>query len=145
MLNKLIPLIPQQPAPLSIALALLRASTGVAFITHGWGKIQNPFHRVDKGGDAAPAFFQLLAAVSEFGGGIALVLGPLTPFACFGVFCTMVVAVHRHLTKGGTFALAGIYGCIMVLLVIAGPGRYSLDALWTRALRARGSGAPGRQ
>jgi len=138
-------LIPQREGPLSAVLALLRVGTGAAFVTHGWGKIQNPLHWMDKGGDAAPAFFQLLAAVSEFGGGIALILGLLTPLACFGIFCTMVVAVHRHVTKGGSFELAGIYACIAVLLAVAGPGRYSLDALWTRALRARGSGAAGRQ
>ncbi len=128
-------LIPQQATPVSAALLLLRVATGVAFVTHGWGKIQNPFHWMDKGGDAAPAFFQLLAAVAEFGGGIALVLGLLTPLACFGIFCTMVVAVHRHLTKGGSFELAGVYGCIAVLLAVTGPGRFSLDALWTRALK----------
>src|SRR5436190_24134689 len=98
MLNKLIP---QQEAPLSAALALLRLGTGVAFVTHGWGKIQNPFHWMDKGGDPAPAFFQLLAAFSELGGGIALVLGLLTPLACFGIFCSMVVAVPHQLTMGG--------------------------------------------
>lgn len=133
MWNKLIPR--EHGVAMSIALLLLRAGTGVALVTHGWGKIQNPFHWMDKGGDGAPAVFQFLAALSEFGGGLALVLGALTPVACAGIFCTMVVAVHHHVTKGGSFELAGIYGCIAVLLAIAGPGRLSLDWLVTKRWR----------
>lgn len=94
MMNKLFP---PQTLSMSLALLLVRVAAGAFFIQHGWGKIQNPFHWMDQGDAPAPAFFQLLAAFSEFGGGIALILGLLTPLACFGIACTMAVAVYTHL------------------------------------------------
>ncbi len=135
MLNKLIP--PDLGGRASAALLGLRVFSGVMLATHGWGKIQDPFHWMDKGADAAPPFFQMLAAVSEFFGGLALAAGALTPLACFGIACTMVVAVHRHLTKGGSFELAGVYLAIAVMFMVMGPGRFSLDELLTRRFRAR--------
>jgi len=42
---------------------------------------------------SVPGFLQGLAALSEFGGGLALIAGLLTPLAAFGIACTMVVAV----------------------------------------------------
>ena len=135
MLNKLIP--PTLDARTSAALLPLRVVAGVGLSTHGLGKIKDPFHWMDKGGDAAPAFFQLLAAISEFFGGLALAAGLLTPLACFGIACTMAVAVHRHLTRGGSFELAALYLGIAVLFGVIGPGKFALDPLWSRALSRR--------
>src|SRR5258708_34408927 len=60
---------------------------------HGWSKIQHPFSWM--GPDSGtPAFFQSLAALSEFGGGMAWILGLLLPLASFGIACTMAVAIH---------------------------------------------------
>ena len=119
-----------------VALLLLRVAVGVAFMLHGWGKIQNPFGWM--GPDAfAPGVFQALAAVSEFGGGLALVLGLLTPLASLGIASTMAVAFYVHavvradpfVAKGGgsSYELAVLYFCIAVLLIALGPGRLSLD------------------
>ena len=135
MWNKLIPR--EHDVRTSAALLLLRVFAGIALATHGWGKIQNPFHWMDKGEGAAPPFFQMLAAVSEFAGGLALAAGLLTPLACFGIACTMVVAVHRHLTRGGSMELAGLYLCVAVLFGVAGPARFSLDQVLTRRWRTR--------
>jgi putative oxidoreductase len=119
-----------------VALLMLRVVAGVAFMLHGWGKIQNPFGWM--GPDAfAPGVFQALAAVSEFGGGLALVLGLLTPLASLGIASTMAVAFYVHaimradpfVAKGGgsSYELAVVYFCIAVLLIALGPGRLSLD------------------
>lgn len=118
-----------------VALLLLRLVAGVAFMLHGWGKIQNPFGWM--GPDAfAPPVFQALAALSEFGGGLAWILGLLTPLASFGIACTMVVAAWTHaVTRGDPFVgkggpsweLAALYFCIAVVFMAAGPGRFSLD------------------
>ena len=117
------------------ALLLLRVVSGLAFAIHGWPKIQNPFGWMGPDG-FAPGIFQALAALSEFGGGIAWILGLLTPLAALGLGCTMIVAVCMHAfmkgdpfvsVGGSSYELAAIYLCISVLLLAAGPGRYSAD------------------
>lgn len=90
-----------------VALLLIRLVTGAGMMLHGWAKIQNPFSWM--GPDAfAPGVFQALAAVSEFGGGLAWVLGLLTPLASLGMACTMVVAVYMHaIMRGDPFVASG--------------------------------------
>jgi putative oxidoreductase len=121
-----------------VALLLIRVVAGLAFMLHGWGKIQNPFGWM--GPDAwAPGVFQALAALSEFGGGLALVLGLLTPLASLGIASTMAVAFYMHAIVwgdpfvasggGGAYELSAVYFCIAVLLIAMGPGRLSLDRM----------------
>ena len=130
-----------QPAPhrvlASWALLLLRLVAGTAFIIHGWQKVQDPFSWMGPE-SPVPGLFQFLAAFSEFGGGIAWILGLLTPLAALGIGCTMTVAVFMHsmvlhdpfvsLTGGRSYELASAYLCIALLLLALGPGRFSLDA-----------------
>ncbi len=122
----------------SAGLLLVRLVAGLAFMFHGYGKIQNPFEWM--GADSStPGILQALAAVSEFGGGLAWILGLLTPLASFGLACTMGVAVWTHAKvkgdpfvsqgAGGSYELASVYLCIALLLLLAGPGRFSLDRL----------------
>jgi len=118
------------------ALLLLRVVAGLAFMIHGWPKIQNPFAWA--GPDAAiPGVLQGLAALSEFGGGLAWILGLLTPLASLGIAITMAVAFSFHafvrgdpfvsMTGGPAFELAALFFCIAVLLIAIGPGRFSID------------------
>lgn len=119
----------------SIAVLFLRLVTGVAFLFHGWGKIQNPMHWMDKAPDHPPGFLQALAAVAEFGGGLGLLLGLLTPLCCAGIFCTMAFAIYVHVSKGdpfvakggGSYELATVYLAIVLAIALLGPGRYSVD------------------
>jgi putative oxidoreductase len=117
-------------------LVLLRVVGGAAFMLHGWGKIQNPFGWM--GPDAfAPGIFQALAAVAEFGGGLAWILGLLTPLASLGIALTMTVAIYFHAVMrgdpfvasggGGSYELALLYLCIALLLLAVGPGRIAFD------------------
>ena len=122
------------------ALLLVRLVMGVAFILHGWPKIQNPMGWMNAmGGQGVPSFLQALAALAEFGGGIALVLGLLTPIAAFGIVCQMLGALLLvHFPKGDPFVapapgassyeLALVYLVMAVLLIALGPGRWSLDS-----------------
>ena len=72
-------------------LLVLRIVSGLAFVFHGWGKIQNPTGWM--GPDAGvPGIFQARAAISEFVGGLAWILGALTPLFSLGLLCTMAVA-----------------------------------------------------
>jgi putative oxidoreductase len=129
----------------AFGLLVLRLVTGAAFILHGWPKIQNAFHWMDRPNAPAPVpdWLQALAALSEFGGGIALVLGFLTPLAAVGIGCTMVAALAMVHFPGGdpfvpaqpgqsSFELAAVYLAIVIVLFLVGPGVISLDALLFR-------------
>ena len=128
--------VPEHSTFADLALLLIRVVAGLAFMLHGWGKIQNPFGWMGPDG-FAPGIFQALAALSEFGGGLAWILGLLTPLASLGIACTMAVAFSFHaivrgdpfvsMTGGPSFELAAVYFCIALLLIAMGPGRLSVD------------------
>ena len=90
-------------------------------------------------GAPIPGFLQAVAALSEFGGGIGLVLGLLSPLASFLLACTMIVAIGTvHLPHGDPFVsptggrsweLAASYLAAALTVLLAGPGRLSLDYL----------------
>jgi len=112
-------------------------------ILHGWQKIGNPFHWMDKMGSAPPWFLQGLAVLAEVGGGAALVVGLLTPLAALGLVCDMAYALFLvHLPKGdpfvapaasgGSYERALVYLAAALAVILTGPGRYSLDALLFR-------------
>ena len=120
----------------ALGLLLLRLVAGAAFLGHGAGKIQTPFAWMPPEA-GTPAFLQALAAVAEFlGGGLGWIAGFLTPLASLGVLATMTVAILFHVGRGDPFVGAGgpsfelalLYWCIALLLLLIGPGRFSLDA-----------------
>lgn len=123
------------PFTASIGLLALRVVIGVAFMFHGWGKIQAPFSWMPPGAPV-PGFLQALAALSEFGGGLAWILGLLTPLASLGLVATMAVAVAMHVSSGDPFVAMGgpsyeaaaVYLGISLALLLVGPGRLSVDA-----------------
>ena len=143
---------------IAVGLLLLRAVAGFALFFHGLQKMAGaPFGWM--GPDAwAPPFLQFLAAFSECFGGLALVVGLLTPLAALGIAATMAVAtfvVHmadgdpfvrlrgpdeaeplvglpmalvRLGGQGGSYELAAIFLVSAITLLLTGPGRFSLDA-----------------
>jgi putative oxidoreductase len=125
----------------SVALLLLRLVVGAAFVLHGWPKIQHAFEWMGPGA-AVPGALQGLSALAEFGGGIALILGFVTRLASLGIFCNMIGALAIvHLPHGDpfvgqpgkpSFELAAVYLVCGLVLLILGPGRWSLDALLFR-------------
>ena len=122
----------------SIGLLAVRLVMGAAFIIHGWPKIQNPLGWMPES-NPTPPIFQAMAAVAEFGGGIALILGALTRVAALGLLITMAVAVLTFhlpqkdpfvsLTGGPSWELAGIYCASSLLLLFSGAGQFSVDRL----------------
>ena len=121
----------------ALALLLVRVVMGTAFIMHGWPKIQKPLEWMPAEA-GMPGVLQALAAVAEFGGGIALIPGLLTPLAALGITCTMITAIatfhvpHGHPFVGPpekpSYELAAGYLVNALLLILVGPGKISLDA-----------------
>lgn len=125
----------------STGLLALRLVMGSAFMLHGWPMIQNPLHWMDGfGAQAPPAALQAAGAISEFVGGAAILLGLITPLAALALAGTMIaglamVHIPHHdpfVGKPGqqSFELAAIYLAASILLLLTGPGRCSLDALF---------------
>jgi putative oxidoreductase len=127
----------KEPLAVDVILLLTRLAIGYAFVLIGWGKIQHPTNWM-QGISFAPAW-QVLAAVAEFGGGIALFLGLLTRLGALGIACVMTVAIGVHifsfghpyvnLTGGPSYQVAAAYLLIVLLLLVLGPGRFSMDYL----------------
>ena len=119
-------------------LFILRLGIGIMFIFHGfpklkagpavWGKIGGGLSAV--GVNFAPTFMGFMAAISEFVGGILLILGLFTRPACFFLLSTMIVAVMMHLKNGDSFVKyshAIESGILFFSLLFIGPGKFSLD------------------
>lgn len=136
-------------------LLLLRLIAGSAFVLHGWQKYQSP------GGAFAwmpreagvPGFMQALAVAAELGGGLAWILGLLTPVASLAILCTMVTAITTvHLRANDPFVAAGpgkpsyepalVYAGIAITLFVVGPGTVSVDAILFGRGQPRGPDEP---
>ena len=130
----------------AVGLLFLRVFVGLALAYHGWPKMHHPFTWMGASAPV-PGVLQALAAISEFGGGLALVFGLVTPLACLGIMSTMFVATMSTMKSGkplisaagGPSAeLSAVYFVAALLLLLAGPGSISLDALLFGKNKKRG-------
>ncbi|KAF0249939.1 MAG: hypothetical protein FD167_649 [bacterium] len=122
----------------AIGLLIVRLVFGLGIMMHGGHKIVHPFNWMGENAPV-PAILQALAALSEFGGGLALILGLLTPLAMLGLASTMFVAIATvHLPSGHpfvgqpgspSFEPAALYLAVALMSIITGPGSLSLDAI----------------
>jgi putative oxidoreductase len=126
------------PGSVDVVLLLMRIVVGALFIIVGYPKIQAPMSWMP--GAGIPGFFQLLAAIAEFIGGMALIAGFLTRIAAFGLACTMAVSIYFMKfrfgatfidMKGGSnvYNLNLILFLISLLFMVISAGRFSLDRL----------------
>ena len=121
------------PRAYDLAFLALRLAFGSALaLSHGWGKLAAPAQFIlglTKRGFPLPEVFGWAALLSEFAGGILLALGLFTrPAAAFVLLTLGVAAFDIH--AGDPFArreLALAYAVVALALLIAGPGRFSLD------------------
>lgn len=126
----------------SVGLLIVRVVIGLAFVFHGWPKTirDGQWVLMDWMGPDAPfpGWLQAIGALTEVVGGALLLLGLFTPVVALLLAIMMAVAVGMvHLPKGDPFVapgqssyeLAAVYLATSLLFLIAGPGRFSLDAL----------------
>lgn len=119
-----------------VACLIGRLVLGSIMLAHGWmkviprGSLYSFAHMVAHMG--MPYWLGYVAAFTEFFGGIALILGLLTPIAAVGVAIDMAVAVlkvhlHRGLTGPGGFEFPLTCLALALLLLADGPGYLALD------------------
>jgi putative oxidoreductase len=125
---------PSTRGNVDLGLLLLRAGFGLTLaFGHGLGKLTNPqkfLGSVTRHGFPLPEVMAPIAALSEFVGGILVAIGLATRPAALFVIGTMLGAAF--VVHGGDpfskkeSALA--YALVAFVILVAGPGRYSLDA-----------------
>lgn len=116
-----------------LGLAILRISTSLMLVTHGWAKIANFSERLTTFSDPiglGPALSLQLVIFAEFFCAILLALGFLSRLSLIPLIINMAVisfVVHAddpfsNKEKGLLFLV------IFVFLMFSGPGKYSVDA-----------------
>ncbi|MBL8006054.1 MAG: DoxX family protein [Ignavibacteria bacterium] len=123
-------------------ILIMRLAVGCAFVfVYGLMKIQGGTGLWNKLGGSmsnvginfAPEFWGFMASVSEFGGGILIILGLFTRTSAFFMAMTMLMAAIQHLVKldpwNKVIVPVELFSVFIALLFI-GPGIYSLDYLF---------------
>lgn len=117
-----------------ISETILRVVSGIALMVHGWPKITNPLgatEMVTSIGFAPASFWSVALSVTEFFGGLLLLLGLFTRLAALGTFMILAVAAYTHWVvwqQGwGGAETALLWAAINLFFVARGGGRYSID------------------
>ncbi|MBV9689096.1 MAG: DoxX family protein [Ktedonobacteraceae bacterium] len=128
----------------SFGLLLLRVVVGLVIAGHGSQKLlgwfggqgfDNTVGWLKSQGFKPAWLWTLFATIGEFGGGLLLALGLLTPLAAIVIFAAMFMAVIKVHWANGFWNAKGGYEFPLVLLVAAvaiglvGPGSYAIDTL----------------
>ena len=116
---------------------LIRVVTGVNLIPHGakklFGGIEGTAAFFAGAGYEPALFLTWLVAVTEFFGGILLILGLFTRPAAAAVAVFMAVAVQHHYANGffwggGGYEYPLMWGVMALAIFLRGAGACSLDA-----------------
>lgn len=118
-----------------VGLLVLRVFGGLSMaLAHGRAKLLDPSMITGGLKDMhfpAPTLLGWMVILAELGGGLLLALGLLTRPAAFLIACTMAVAgfVAHASDPFQVKELAFLYLSVAILFLLAGGGRYSIDAL----------------
>ena len=132
--------IPQAESPVDIALLILRLTAGIFMLHHGYSKMENFTEMQYK-------FISFLG----LGGSISLCLTIFAEFFCsialiFGMFSRLVlipllinifvaIIVGHQGDIFGKGEPAALYFMMYLVLIISGPGKYSVDAILAKKIR----------
>lgn len=136
----------------AIAMLLLRLGLGGLLILHARPKLTHTRQWSKFMG--VPVMLCMVAAAAMLLGGVALILGFLTPLACIGLLLLMGYAMVQEIAAGQpfiardpylvpegqydgpkgpaeppSFEKSFIYNLMLVAIALLGPGQYSLDAV----------------
>ncbi len=129
---------------MNIGILILRLVLGGIFIGHGSQKLFGWFGgrgmtgtiaMIERMGARPVLWWAILAALSEFGGGVLVLLGLLNPLGSLGIMAAMLIAIFQvHWSKGFWNSKGGIEFPLINLasalaIALVGPGSYSLDAV----------------
>ena len=124
----------------SYGLLLLRIIGGSMMLyNHGWGKITAGPEKWNRLGHALTdiigfeflsTFFGFMAAFSESVCALLIVIGLFTIPASILLSFTMFVAIMNHIIDNEMPELAIMYCLLSLVLIVSGPGNYSLDQKW---------------
>lgn len=122
-----------------LGLLIGRLGVGLIYIVFGWQKLSGGQSAWTHYGHAMaslgitfmPNIWGLAAALSEFGGGILIIVGFLfRPAAAFIAF-TMVVAFastfRQHPHNFAQYSRSLEMFCVMIVFLFVGPGKYSFE------------------
>ena len=137
----------------SLILLIFRVGTGIIFMLHGYPKLTH-LKQWSKSLNNMPIPFCFIGAAAMFFGGFCLIAGFLTPLASLGILGSMVFALVLHIMGNKPFVArdpylnppddykgpkgkaeapsmekAFVYILIMLVIIVFGPGAYSLDAV----------------
>lgn len=117
------------------AETVLRVVAGVLLVTHGYGKIMNPFGAVgmvEGLGFYPGVFWSPLLAATEFFGGILVAIGLFTRPAAFASMIVLLVTVYFHwIVKAEGLAGAEksmLWAAIFLYFAVRGSNSQSVDA-----------------
>ena len=124
----------------SLGLLLLRIIGGLMMVyNHGWSKITADPEKWNRLGHALTdligleflsTFFGFMAAFSESVCALLIIIGLFTRPASILLFFTMFVAMMNHIIDNEMPELAIMYCLLSLVLIVSGPGNYSLDQKW---------------
>ena len=136
-----------------VTLLVLRLAMGIVMFPHGAQKVLGWYGGYGFAGTMhafttmmhIPPFFAVLAILAEFVGSIFLIGGVLTRLSALAISVNMFIALTLSLPNGFFMNWFGqqkgegieyfIYAlAVGIILIVAGPGRYSIDALVAKAL-----------
>lgn len=130
----------------NIGLLILRVGLGLMFILHGYPKVFGGPESWEQVGaatqalgiDILPVALGFFAGITEFFGGIFILLGIFfRPTLCFMIF-VMIVAAATHIANGDSFSAISHpieIAIVFISMLFLGPGKYGLQNTFTHHRR----------